>query len=306
MLKIKLTRLLAILFSVGYISISICSEFHYNRRGRGGAVKPLFSIAKSRVIEIAKNVTRAAPEAIAAGEVEVRLVAETYDHIVAMQADKAKQAGTSVSKAATKATEAEVKASHAAQEAGRAAGTSAVDKVKPAVMAQSVHMTEEAAKQIWGQSKELRSLEQMVAKLKDGGNLVKVEQLEIPSISLNQFEKYEAEAKVIFESVRKMTDDISKIANRTGISENIIKKIKNHVFYEEHILGSGISKFHPSIDMAKAWQRLIDGKYAPSDLNLLLHEYAESLIMEGVKVDYDTAHFIVGKTYPWWNKFKNG
>jgi len=51
--------------------------------------------------------------------------------------------------------------------------------------------------------------------------------------------------------------------------------------------------------MAAAWNRLIDNKYVYSDLKMLQHEYAESLIMEGLKVSYDDAHYIVNKLYDW-------
>lgn len=81
------------------------------------AAKPLLRAAKSRVIEIIKNVPEVAPEVALAGETEIRIATETYDQIALMQSDKAKQVGTTVSNAATQVTQVEVKSALLLQDA---------------------------------------------------------------------------------------------------------------------------------------------------------------------------------------------
>jgi len=44
-------------------------------------------------------------------------------------------------------------------------------------------------------------------------------------------------------------------------------------------------RFDPDPHMAAAWQRLISNQYIKTDLKWLLHEYAESLIMQSRKID---------------------
>ena len=43
----------------------------------------------------------------------------------------------------------------------------------------------------------------------------------------------------------------------------------------------------------------MENNYVQSDLRLLLHEYAESLIMQGTKVSYENAHYILDTIYGW-------
>jgi hypothetical protein len=85
----------------------------------------------------------------------------------------------------------------------------------------------------------------------------------------------------------------------TGISAKVIERIKQHVFFEEHILRDHIGKFKSDPDMATAWLRLTDGTYVQSDLVLLQHEYSESLLMRRQTANYDNAHAIVNKIYNW-------
>lgn len=107
------------------------------------------------------------------------------------------------------------------------------------------------------------------------------------------------EAKNIYEQVMINNNDIQSIIKNTGINEKILIQIKSHVFFEEHILIDGIRTFYPEENMAFAWRRLIEGNYVQSDLRLLLHEYAESLIMQGVKVSYNDAHYTINDLYKW-------
>ena len=69
-----------------------------------------------------------------------------------------------------------------------------------------------------------------------------------------------------------------------------IKRIKDHVFNNDHFLEDGFRKFDSNVDMADAWKRLTEGKYNQKDLNLLNHEYFESRFESFFKTDYRTAH----------------
>ncbi len=89
------------------------------------------------------------------------------------------------------------------------------------------------------------------------------------------------------------------ISENTGISKEIITRIKNHVFIEEHLLNGRIERFFADADMVQAWQRLIDNKFIYSDLLLLQHEYAESFIMNGTKIGWREAHELVTNFYDW-------
>ncbi len=91
--------------------------------------------------------------------------------------------------------------------------------------------------------------------------------------------------------VRSMKTDCKRIAANTGFREKDILRIKSHVFYEEHELYDGIiARFDESYEMARSWQRLIDGREIEEcDIILLNHEFLESIFMEdGLK--YDEAH----------------
>jgi len=109
------------------------------------------------------------------------------------------------------------------------------------------------------------------------------------------------EAARHYEKIRIASDDIKVISRNTGIEESVIQRVKEHVFYEEHILYDGVRKFDPQADMAVAWKRLTDNEFLQSDLILLQHEYVESLIMRGVRVPYSEAHAMADKIYDWYS-----
>lgn len=84
-----------------------------------------------------------------------------------------------------------------------------------------------------------------------------------------------------YESVRKMKTDYKKIAENTGYSEALIKRIKDYTFVNEHELINGKSRFYPDYHMAQSWQRLIDGKNIQEhDFLMLEHELYESILVD--------------------------
>ena len=94
-------------------------------------------------------------------------------------------------------------------------------------------------------------------------------------------------AELYYDEVRKMSNDIDRIAENTGFSKSDVFNIKNYIFYEKHQLEDGIRRFDPSFEMAQSWQRLIEGKdIKPHDITLLNHEKMErELVLQGLSQD---------------------
>ena len=107
--------------------------------------------------------------------------------------------------------------------------------------------------------------------------------------------------------VRSMKTDCKRIAANTGFREKDIRRIKNHIFYEEHNLGDGdFGRFDESYEIARSWQRLLDGREIEErDIVLLNHEFLESILMSDglsyhdahtkTSILYDYSKFILGK-----------
>lgn len=125
----------------------------------------------------------------------------------------------------------------------------------------------------------------------DGGRIV--------SGGLNpNSEEAQEHADRYYDSVRKMTTDVRRIAENTGFDEDLIRSIKNFVFLEKHDLGEEEPDyFYPSYIMAQSWQRLIDGKnILPHDITLLNHEKMEQELMQQ-GYSQGEAHRITEKKY---------
>jgi len=103
---------------------------------------------------------------------------------------------------------------------------------------------------------------------------------------INRWEIYAPQS---YEKIRK-SDDVLTIAKNTGFSENKIKRIKEHIFFQQHQLDDSIRIFDPDPDIADAWLRLQTGDYKNEDIKLLEHEYFESRFEGIFKTDYRTAH----------------
>lgn len=93
-------------------------------------------------------------------------------------------------------------------------------------------------------------------------------------------------AKVYYEEIRHRTDDIKKISEFTGYTEEQILRVKNYLFFETHVLNDGIHQFDPSFEIAQSWQRLADmqKEVQPHDLLLIPHELME---MELISVGFN-------------------
>lgn len=126
----------------------------------------------------------------------------------------------------------------------------------------------------------------------DGGIIKKI------SGALNpDSDRADKHAQRYYAAVRKMTTDVSRIAQNTGFSPELVKSIKDFIFMEKHDLGNRIDYFDSDYKMAESWQRLIDGKdVKPHDLTLLKHEKMERELMEQ-GYSQEEAHKITSQTY---------
>ncbi|WP_261059069.1 hypothetical protein [Streptococcus mitis] len=98
---------------------------------------------------------------------------------------------------------------------------------------------------------------------------------------------------------RKIYSNIGKFKEMKDFTKEDVDIAFNHVFNDIHILKDGESLFHPEVNMAESWDRLITGKDIQShDLILLKHERLEHdyMYVRG-NMDYDTAHAKTDETY---------
>jgi hypothetical protein len=109
------------------------------------------------------------------------------------------------------------------------------------------------------------------------------------------------EADEMYESFRKSNVDVQAIAKNTGVSENRVERIKEHLFFKEHIKEHGVGRFEADYEIVQAWDRLQKGTYKQNDIDLLNHELFESKFEGIFKTDYRTAHNrTVDSGRPWY------
>jgi len=113
------------------------------------------------------------------------------------------------------------------------------------------------------------------------------------AIPRHDWSRMDAHAKMFYEEVRKRKSDIAAIAENTGLAADDIRKIKEHIFFNEYDLGDEVpTRFDPLYDIAVSWQRLTDGRgIKEMDIVLLRHELMEHNLMNQQGMDYKTAHY---------------
>lgn len=113
------------------------------------------------------------------------------------------------------------------------------------------------------------------------------------------FKRCEEHARKYYEEIRKRTTDISSISKNTGMDEEVIRAVKQHIFVNKYDLGEEQpTSFYPSYDIAVSWQNLIDGKnIEEKDLVLIKHEYYEYNLMKNEAMEYVEAHGEAQKLY---------
>ncbi|MCF2941266.1 WXG100 family type VII secretion target, partial [Paenibacillus alkaliterrae] len=120
-------------------------------------------------------------------------------------------------------------------------------------------------------------------------------------LSVDEYLKRLDTADAMYESFRKSNVDVQDIAKNTGVSENRIQIIKDHLFFKEHIKEHGVGRFEADYEIAQAWDRLQKGTYKQQDIDLLNHELFESKFEGIFKTDYRTAHDrTVDSGRPWY------
>ena len=122
------------------------------------------------------------------------------------------------------------------------------------------------------------------------------------------YEEQEEYAQRAYATIRKKNaqSDIKRVAKNSGFSEEDIEKIRNHLFFNEYQLEKGFSRFDPSAEIALAWEALEQGRQSDLDILLLNHELEELTIMAKYGYDYNKAHLLANKKYPWEYKKRGG
>ncbi len=121
---------------------------------------------------------------------------------------------------------------------------------------------------------------------------------------------YSASADELYDAIRDSDTDVSMIASNTGFKPENIQKVKNHVFYDEHLLDryvdygipAKVGRFDSTIEQANAWKRLENGTYTDLDITWLKHETAERWYEKKYNSGYSEAHNRVDSRwsgFPW-------
>jgi hypothetical protein len=110
-----------------------------------------------------------------------------------------------------------------------------------------------------------------------------------------------------YETIRQSTTDVESIASNMGIKPTNIQKVKQHLFYAEHLLDryvhvgvpAEMRRFDSDLGIANAWKRLEQGNETAADRQLLRHEAAEAYLMrKWHDQSYNRAHTRVQKRFP--------
>jgi hypothetical protein len=119
-------------------------------------------------------------------------------------------------------------------------------------------------------------------------------------------------ADQIYESIRESDTDICDIAQNLGFKADNIKKVKDHVFYNEHDLDRygpdqiERKQFDPNLQQALAWKRLETETHTQHDVTWIKHEYAERHHELKYASGYNEAHNRAQTRFdgaPWENQF---
>jgi len=103
-------------------------------------------------------------------------------------------------------------------------------------------------------------------------------------------------AAEMYESFRKDDSDIARICASTGLPEDVVSRVKDHLFVLEHDFPDGKHRFRPYYAIADSWKRLMSGTVRRHDILLLQHELLEmSLMDEGMS--QRAAHETAGRYF---------
>ncbi|MDR1100742.1 MAG: hypothetical protein LBL34_00020 [Clostridiales bacterium] len=126
----------------------------------------------------------------------------------------------------------------------------------------------------------------------------------------------EKHAELYYETIRRSAADIESIAKNTTFSKEDISKVKDHLFYNKHLLGRIdefgnpiATRFDPDYHQALSWQRLWSGKEIEEmDIIFLKHELREIELIARKNMTYFEAHKIAEQEYNYdkMTKIKDG
>jgi len=97
------------------------------------------------------------------------------------------------------------------------------------------------------------------------------------------------EAEAAYAAIRGKAGDVAEIAENTGISQDIIAQVKNHLFLTEHDVPVGPGqvvqgRFTAFEWIGTVWSKAEEGTLSPAEQDqfrwLVSHEYVESRLME--------------------------
>ncbi len=97
------------------------------------------------------------------------------------------------------------------------------------------------------------------------------------------------EDEAAYTAIRENTSDVPKIAENTGIGQDIIAQVKNHLFMTEHDVTVGPNQvahgyFTADEEIASLWRKAAEGSLDAAEQNefrsLMSHEYVESRLIE--------------------------
>lgn len=120
-------------------------------------------------------------------------------------------------------------------------------------------------------------------------------------VPYNEKDTRDAKASKAYREISRR-NDVRIIAENTGFSEEDIRQIKRHIFYDKHQTYDGYKTLYPDYDMAVAWNRLYKGEYLDRDILLLKHELLESMLEKEYNLAIAEAHARASEKYDWAEK----
>ena len=111
-------------------------------------------------------------------------------------------------------------------------------------------------------------------------------------------EKRAEQAENAYAKIR-AADDISSVSRASGLSEDDIRTVKDHIFFDSHVLYDEYGRFPADYDMAVAWNRLTKGEPENRDITLLRHELEEAKAEKAGASTLSDAHMIANTKFNW-------
>ncbi|HFQ8575127.1 MULTISPECIES: hypothetical protein [Klebsiella pneumoniae complex] len=115
------------------------------------------------------------------------------------------------------------------------------------------------------------------------------------TISTSDYLKAYDLAEIEYERIRNDYSDIEKISNNLDKDSDVVERVKNHIFFNEHEIhyqDSSVRFGRLDADPAivNAWDRIVCDNCIDTDYHFFAHEEYESLIAQNDGVTYNEAH----------------